>query len=93
MWNKMTAFMALALVDGAISLLAASLLLTPLEVEARGGGRGGGGRSAGSAIEISLIVTISIWIMWEQEPTGGDPQLGPRWLLGEPGTGRHPIRP
>lgn len=42
MWNKIAALMVLA--------TTASLLLTPLEVEARGGrGGGGGGRSAGGA--------------------------------------------
>ena len=39
MWNRIAALMVL--------VTATSLLLTPIEVEARGGGRGGGGRSGG----------------------------------------------
>ena len=41
-------------------------------------------------IGISLIATILVWIMWEQEPTGGGLQVGPPLPHGEPGTGQLP---
>lgn len=40
MWNRIALLMVI--------VVAANLLLTPIDVEARGGGRGGGGRSSGS---------------------------------------------
>lgn len=40
MWNRIAALMVL--------VTAMSLLLTPIEIEARGGGRGGGGRGGGA---------------------------------------------
>ncbi len=41
-------------------------------------------------IRISSIATISIGIMWEEEPTCGGPLPGPRFPIGEPGTGQRP---
>lgn len=43
MWNRMALLMTILMVP----VTAASLLLIPIEVEARGGGRGGGGRGGG----------------------------------------------